>query len=136
MIRKAKISDAEEILSLYNENNNLRGDNNIGYVLENIIDYIKKDQIFVYCADEIIGLCQIEVWKNYIHFHILIVKKEFQNQGIGDKLMKFIENYAKENEIFLIELMVEKKNIKMQKILEKKEYTKGKEFYFYSKNLI
>lgn len=67
----------------------------------------------------------------------LAVKKSSQGKGIGTKLMKFIENYAKNQDFRKICLYTNKNMKKTRRFYEKLGYTKINEFkgyYGYNKN--
>ena len=69
----------------------------------------KNHLIFVYEKDnKVVGhlFCEIKITKNSsnccdlktLYIDDLCIKKEYQHQGIGKKLMQYIEDYAKNND--------------------------------------
>jgi ribosomal protein S18 acetylase RimI-like enzyme len=65
----------------------------------------------------------------------LFVKKEFRKYGIGNKLMKKSEEYAKSIGAKGIELSTSKDNLTAQSLYEKIGYIRDNEFYSYSFDL-
>ena len=65
----------------------------------------------------------------------LFVKKEFRKYGIGIKLMKKSEEYAKSIGAKGIELSTSKDNLTAQSLYEKIGYIRDNEFYSYSFDL-
>lgn len=137
-IRKAKLSDAQGILRLYNQDKNLWGNNKTGYDLKDVKSYMaKKPDFFIICEidNKVIAFIFVEVWQAYFNLHTMIVDKNFRKRGIGTKLIAHLENKANTKGIRIIELITEEKNYAMQKFIKKEGYSKGKKFIFYSKNI-
>ncbi|MBR9706608.1 GNAT family N-acetyltransferase [Candidatus Pacearchaeota archaeon] len=140
MLRDARKKDAQEILELFNSDPNIAGnnENREEYDIEDIKDYIKKDvsKMIVYEEDKIIVAALLaQFWKNYIYINSLIVKKQHQGQGLGQKLLAHIEQLAKQEQKCQIEIEVIITNKRMQKLVEKTGYKKQKLIAFYSKKL-
>jgi len=99
-IRKANNEDGESILRLqkicYMENAERYNDYNIPPMNEKIdelIGFIQKETVLV-CVDEeiIVGSIRSEVKGNTCYIGRVIVHPDFQNKGIGSKLMYEMEN--------------------------------------------
>jgi phage replication-related protein YjqB (UPF0714/DUF867 family) len=111
LIEKAKVSDAEEILALqklaYRSEAEIYNDFNIPPLVQTS-EEIKKDfenQFFLKAVEDekIIGSVRAQVKGEICHVGRLIVHPNFQNRGIGNKLMNEIErvfNTCKRFELF------------------------------------
>ncbi|UCD15778.1 MAG: N-acetyltransferase [Candidatus Omnitrophota bacterium] len=87
MIRKAKISDAEQIQSLIHfwAKQGKVLDRSLNYIYQTIKDfwvYEDKGKIVGCCALGVVG------WKNLGEIKSLVILKRFQNKGIGITLVK------------------------------------------------
>lgn len=95
MIRKAKISDAEDIYKIIQDwaKKGRLLERSLNYIYENIRDfwvYEYKGKIVGCCALHIVG------WENLAEIKSLAVKKEYQNKGIGKQLVLKCIKEAKE----------------------------------------
>jgi ribosomal protein S18 acetylase RimI-like enzyme len=138
-IRSAIRDDIKQITELCNSDpQNLLGDSENKYDEKDIEDYLNNrlNRIWV-CElnEEIIGVLITQFWKNYVYLHTIVVDEKYRGKGIGKMLMDCMENLAKEQGKYVIELYTEVKNKKMQNLIKKREYKKGDKFIFYSKNL-
>jgi ribosomal protein S18 acetylase RimI-like enzyme len=138
IIRLANKKDAKQILSLYNnsENFNMAGDKKEIFELKDIEDYFNRDMVRIFVCEKdkkIIAAVQIIVFKTYIYFNLITVSKEHQEKGIGSKLLKSVNEFAKKNKIKCIEAVTETSNIKMQHLFEKFKYKRGHTYYSYVK---
>ncbi len=137
-IRKATLKDAQKILKLLNESNNLRGNDREYYELQDVKDYInnKLNKIFVYELDKkIVGVFISQFWKTYVYLYLIAVDSRYQGKGIGKDLFNFLENLTRKYQRELIEVDTEINNKKMKSLLEGRQYKRGKEFLFYSKSI-
>ena len=139
-IRKATLKDAKMILELFNSDKNLWGTNikcemyNFGEIKYYIKD---KNSFVVVCEtdNKIVGAFFAESWKDYIHLDDIVVDKKHRHHGIGRQMLGYLENLAKRERGNLIELITNVNNKKMQKLLRKNKYRRGKKFFFYFKEL-
>lgn len=139
-VRKATKKDLLSLTRLFNESNFLRPMNQIKeeeYNLDEVKDYLKKKNLdyFIVCEEKrrIIGALLAEFWSAYVHLHILIVDKKFRHKGVGNTLLTTFDKEVKKRKIKLIEVLVDKENSLMQKIMKKKGYKKGKKFRYFVK---
>ena len=65
--------------------------------------------------------------------HLISVKKEFQNKGVGKKLLKQAEKLSKQHKKMLILLYGYAKSKKTIKFFEKNKYAKGGLYYEFMK---
>ncbi|NJD78905.1 MAG: GNAT family N-acetyltransferase [Candidatus Methanoperedens sp.] len=111
MIEQAKVSDAEEILSLqklaYRREAEIYNDFNIAPLIQTL-DEIKKDfrdHVFLKAViqGKVIGSVRAFAKENSCYIERLIVHPDFQNLGIGTKLINEIErvfNLSRRFELF------------------------------------
>lgn len=106
---------------------------------------IKKGELFVLQeTSEIIGTIVISTFKdeeykeiqwlsnqeNALYIHRLAVHPNFQGKGYAQKLMRYAENYAKENQFSSIRLDTFSQNNRNQKFYEQRGYQKLESIYF------
>ena len=86
---------------------------------------------------QIAGVAIIEFHKlpKYAYLYVLAVNPRFRRQGIGTKMMNFVENFAKKQKIKFIWAFTEKENTIMKKFFLKKGYKEGKEYLYFSKRI-
>jgi ribosomal protein S18 acetylase RimI-like enzyme len=137
-IRIAKVQDVSKILELFNSDPNLTG--NEPYKEKYITEYIgnKNHKLFVLEIDKkIIGCLMIEIFytAEYIRLSGVVVDKDYQGRGFGTKLMNYLEEIAKKMKMELIWGFTELNNERMFNLFKKKDYNRGKEFFYYSKEL-
>lgn len=136
IIRKAKLNDAKNILRLYNQSKNLYGEDSVGYDMEDIKDYIKKDSVFLALLEnKAVGAMFLEFYTNYIYLNTIIVDEKYRKKGIGKALVDFLEDLAKKKKVELIEMFVEENNSIMKGFLSKRNYNSGKKFIYYLKEI-
>jgi ribosomal protein S18 acetylase RimI-like enzyme len=129
IINKAKVSDAKEILSLqkraYQSEAELYDDFSIPPLVQKLeeIKYEFKNHVFLKAIGhrKIIGSVRaLQIDNKTCYIGRLIVHPDFQNQGIGTKLMNEIENIF--NECSRFELITGHKSYKNIKLYEKLGY--------------
>lgn len=131
IIREIEERDYPEVtLLLVNDlvNNKLSGD----YIVP-FLNKVKNDESyksFVAIVDNtVVGfistLAMLWAFSESANLYIqgLVVKKEFQNKGIGTKLLKYIENFAKSKEISSILLLSGFKRTEAHAFYERNGYT-------------
>jgi ribosomal protein S18 acetylase RimI-like enzyme len=71
-------------------------------------------------------------WKNnnFIGIHLLAIKPDFQGKGYGKKIIKFCEQFAKDNDYESIHLDVFSKNKAAINLYQKFDYKFVQEIYF------
>ena len=139
-IRKATKKDTPRILKLFNSDPNLVGNDDIKYTRNHILEYITNpvNKMFIYEMEgKIAGAILAEFWKKakYVYINVIVVDPAYRRKGIGTQLIQYIEKLAKDQKIYLLFGLTEENNIKIQKLMKKVSYKKGKRFYFYSKRL-
>ena len=112
---------------------------------QSFVNDIKNSELYVYCIkDMIIGcvsICSLmdEVYskvtwktngKNSVYVHRLAVDPKHQQQGIGSKLMDFVENESKLNGMKSIRLDTFSQNKVNQNFYEQRGYVKLEDIYF------
>lgn len=137
-IRKAVKKDIPRILRLFNSELFLTGNDELRYNKNHIEEYVTNPvgRFFVYEVDgKIVGAILVELRKKakYIYLDDIIVDRKYRKQGIGSKLMDYIENLAKKEKIKLLFGFTEISNKPIHKLLKKRGYERGKKFYFFSK---
>lgn len=109
-IDKMKISDFELI------KNNLKSDFD-NFWNENILkqELLNTDSIFLVVkdtiSDEILGFAGIEIVLDEAELMNIVIRKNKRGLGIGKSLMEKIINIAKENNIKILKLEVNEKNL-------------------------
>jgi ribosomal protein S18 acetylase RimI-like enzyme len=130
IIKKAEFSDMKEILLLqkraYESEAELYNDFNIPPLTQtlNEIEEELKNKVFLKAIEnkKIIGSVRsLIIYPKTCYIGRLNVHPDFQNQGIGTKLMRAIENIFKECERF--ELITGHKSYRNIKLYEKLGYT-------------
>jgi GNAT superfamily N-acetyltransferase len=77
-----------------------------------------------------VAFCQIHLDQNLeglksLIVDELVVSKEFQSQGIGGMVLKYIEDYASKKELLIIDISSSIKRKQAHKFYEKNNYTKS-----------
>lgn len=164
MIRKAKFSDIDTIMSIINETveemksyGNTQWDNNYPNN-ETFINDIKNDSLYVYEEDNYIkGFVCIDnneakeyknlnwsLYEKCMVTHRMAINSKFRNSGIASKLMDFCEELALKNGVRYLKADTYSLNIKMNSFFKKRGYKfigkvfftgKEKPFYVYEKIL-
>jgi len=129
IINKAKVSDAKEILSLqkraYQSEAELYNDFSIPPLVQTLEEVKEefKNQVFLKVVEnsKLIGSVRaLQINRDTCYIGRLIVHPDFQNHGIGTKLMKEIEDIFKECPRF--ELITGHKSYKNIRLYEKCGY--------------
>ncbi len=92
-IRKAHISDVKEIQKLVNEfaKKEQMIPRSVNELYENVRDFIVAEE-----KSNIVGVCALHVlWDDLAEVRSLAVKNEFQNKGVGSKLVRNCVQEAK-----------------------------------------
>ena len=120
-------------------------ESNIEESTKYISERIKKNESIIFLAltekDKPVGFVQLyETFGSLylgkiIILYDLYVKKDYRKYGIGYKLMKKSEEFAKSIGAKGIELSTAKNNLTAQSLYEKIGYIRGNEFYSYSYEL-
>lgn len=151
MIRKAKVSEIEEIISITRACAAKMKTENIFQWNENYPTYeafqndIKRKELYVLTfSEEIIGSIVISTFKdeeyddidwltedgNNYYIHRLAIHPEHQHKGYAKKMMDFAEATAKENNATSIRLDTFSQNKRNQKFYEARGYQKLESIYF------
>ena len=86
----------------------------------------RKDIIYVAEDDEVVAFLSIEIHhepKDYIYLDDFIVTETYRNMGIGTKLIRSAEAYARKNRIETVLLHVEKTNIPAMNLYDRLGYS-------------
>ncbi len=134
MKRLGTEDDIDRVLELFNSSVNLTG-NIYEYNKNDILEYITHDtyRLFVFEEDnKIVGVISISFGKisKWAQVEEIFVDKNYRRKGIATKLMAYVENMFKGRNVSLI---VDEKNKEMQELMNKKDYKKGRKYYFYTK---
>lgn len=136
-LRKAKLNDLKKcyvLLKGFKELSNPSGEPNHLWWLKDLI----KKQVFVVAEidGKIIGLAIGEVATGNLGFlHLICVKKEFQNKGIGNLLYNEREKMLRKKGARAIMAYVSPKNKKALNILKKNKFNRGQLVYEHIKFL-
>ena len=115
---------------------------NINESTDYISERMKNNESIIFIATnkqkEVMGFVQLYETFGSLHLgkiiilYDLFVKNEFRKYGVGIKLMKKSEEYAKSIGAKGIELSTAKDNLTAQSLYEKIGYIRDNEFYSYS----
>lgn len=77
-----------------------------------------------------VAFCQIHIDQNLeglksLIVDELVVSKEFQSQGIGSMILKYIEDYARKKELLIIDIYSSIRRKQAHKFYKKNNYTKS-----------
>lgn len=142
MIRKARLDDIEEILQIVSETiEDMRKEGNPQWnetypTKEHFSKDINSGHLYIYEINkELAGFICINnienkeyknlVWsqnKQALVIHRFAVKRKYQRQKIGTKLMLFVEKYAREKSINYIKVDTNSTNIRMNALFKKLDY--------------
>lgn len=83
----------------------------------------------VYDDEKLIGICGMWIlYKVYVGKHLepdnVIIHPDYRSKGIGEKMMEWVENFAKENNCEALELNAYLINEKGRKFWEENKYKK------------
>ena len=117
MIKKANGKDLKEIAILMKKELSRQPFNerdSINSIIKSLSFYLKKAYIYLIIDKKVIGVVvfQIEQWweGSVIIIQDLIIESNFKKQGLGRKLMKFVEHYAKKKKVKRIYFETSKKS--------------------------
>ncbi|MEW4922190.1 GNAT family N-acetyltransferase [Algibacter sp. 2305UL17-15] len=100
------------------------------YVLEVENSIIGCITISTFMDEEYAPISWLTPNKNNIYIHRLAIHPDFQGKGHAQNLMRFAENYAKENQFSSIRLDTFSQNKRNQKFYELRGYKKLGDIYF------
>lgn len=135
VIRKAIISDAEELFRL-NEDFNDKGVTQLSLLKKSLLN---NDQEMVFVAlvnNKIVGFCCVQIFKSmcyskyYAEITELYIDKNFRRMGIAAKMFEFIEEYFKDENIGGYQLFTGEDNHVAQSFYEKQGYVKSSEIMY------
>ena len=127
----AKILRIESSKKPYNEKYNNKKS------LEEVKDFAKSELYLAEIEKEIVGFISAYIIpenKEKAYIRELWLKEKFQGQGIGKKLVNFIENKYKKSKVKLIRL-VAKRNAGAFKFYKKLKYNEHQELVFMEKKM-
>ena len=151
MIRLAKKSDLDRVLQITRlcaremESRKVFQWNEHYPDRQSFVNDINNSELYVYCIKDMavgcVSICALmdEVYhkvawktngKNSVYVHRLAVDPKHQQQGIGSKLMDFVENESKLNGMKSIRLDTFSQNKVNQNFYEQRGYVKLEDIYF------
>lgn len=102
-------------------------DKNISFVVEDENGKILATFVYFVGEDDLYKVIYDGKWLNdsepYSAIHRFAVRKECKRMGIGDNIIKFCENNAKQKNVKSIRIDTHKLNNPMIKLIEKNEFT-------------
>lgn len=126
-IRPAKIADCKECLEI-SKTLELSLPNGEPQHIEWLEAFVKENQIFLVAEEDkkIVGFAMGErVTGDLGLLHLIAVKKDSQDKGIGSKLLIEFENECKKRKLIVSFLYGYANNTKTIKFFEKNKYYKG-----------
>jgi len=151
MIRKAKLSEIEEIITITRACATKMASEGIfqwnqHYPNKEVFqkDIIREELFVIFSENTIMGCIVISSEKdseyntinwltedgNNYYIHRLAVHPTYQAQGIARKLMNFAETFALENNVVSIRLDTFSQNLRNQKFYETRGYSRLGDIYF------
>lgn len=100
------------------------------YILEIENRLIGCVTISTFMDDEYIPVPWLTPNNNNIYIHRLAIHPKYQGQGYAQKLMDFVENYAKINNFVSVRLDTFSQNLKNLKFYERRNYKRLENIYF------
>ncbi len=100
------------------------------YVLEDTAQLIGCVVISTFMDNEYIPISWLTESNNTIYIHRLAINPKHQGKGYAQKLMTFAERFARENNFPSVRLDTFSKNLRNQKIYEKRGYKRLGEIHF------
>jgi ribosomal protein S18 acetylase RimI-like enzyme len=139
-IRCAKSIDSPQLVQLLNSSDDLKSMDTTRYDESYIIEEMNNPTNSIIVCEEgekIVGALIAEVWtdKKYGYIEELIIDQDYRRKGIGTELFSYFEEVCKSKSIEQINCHVKVTNEGMQTWCMNKGFTKGRAFYFYSKNV-
>lgn len=126
-IKKASIKDYEKILEIWNSTSSVL-DFNINKYDKKILSNIAKDKDKVLLVaklnKEVIGtiLAKLDIQSGFCYVNKLIIDTIYRNKGVGSKLLKEIEKFAKKKKCKRISLLGFNENEIFNDFLIKQKY--------------
>lgn len=134
-VRKAGISDADELFRLNGEFNGK--DETELYLLKNSLERNERETVFIAHNDsEAVGFCCVQIFKSmcyrrhYAEITELYVNEKYRRQGIAAEMFRYIEEYFADENIGGYQLFTGKNNLTAQAFYEKQEYVKSDEIMY------
>jgi GNAT superfamily N-acetyltransferase len=143
MIREIAVSDYSEVVLLWTEVLGNRNVNNENFHITmkkmnkegNYKTFVAISENRVVGFIAVIQALSAGFSVGYLHIQGLAVQKELQHEGIGTKLLNYVENYAKENGISSIILCSGFKRTDAHAFYEHNGYDKGSYCFYKNINL-
>jgi len=114
-ITKAKIDDIKEIAKIeINSGYEFRKDAKLNEEYKRINEEFKTKEFFIVKNKntKLVGYISFKIKNRECKLDYLSVIKSFHGKGVGKKLMRFVENYAKKKNCRKIEFEVNNKNFR------------------------
>lgn len=128
-LRSMKFGSKDYIKSLYLRNDALRKPLGLNLFKEDLEDEKHQTIIGLFDNDRIIGTATLEyIDNNNAKINNLVIKNDYKNKGLGRKIINYLENIAKKNNINKIKLMA---RLTALDFYEKLGYTPIGEVYNY-----
>ena len=95
VIKEEELEEHKEFIKKYNEDYEKTHDLN---VTQNEILYVAIEN------DEFVGGVSCQEYQESLHVHLLATNNKYKGQGVGTKLMNYIEDYARSKNLEFIDL--------------------------------
>ena len=156
MIRRAKIHEIPKIMALtkacadHLEQQDIHQWNDHYPSVQAFQKDIERNELFAFEKDnKIIGVISITTWMdkeyepvrwltsngNSIYIHRLAVHPGYQGQGYAQTLMKYAEDFARNEGFLSVRLDTFSRNLRNQKFYEQRGYQKLEDVYFPEQSL-
>lgn len=136
MIRKANVSDAEQ-LSILNDEFNGKGETTTDNIRNSLVNNRQEVVIVAEENNELVGFVCVQLKKSFCYDEYLpeitevYVKPSYRKRGTASKMITFAEDYCIKNyPLHKYELLTGRKNIIAQAVYSKLGYIEDNELHF------
>lgn len=136
MIRKANVSDAEQ-LSILNDEFNGKGETTKDNIRDSLVNNRQEVVIVAEEKDELVGFVCVQLKKSFCYDEYMpeitevYVKPSYRKRGTASKMIAFAEDYCIKNyPLHKYELLTGWKNIIAQAVYSKLGYIEDNELHF------
>ena len=136
MIRKANVSDAEQLSILNNEFNG-KGETTTDNIRNSLVNNRQEVVIVAEESNELVGFVCVQLKKSFCYDEYfpeiteVYVKPSYRKRGTASKMITFAEDYCIKNyPLHKYELLTGRKNIIAQAVYSKLGYIEDNELHF------